>query len=143
MAAPVGVGSQKRAACLRTLVAVRTDSPGVSGLPGLHMWKNKSHYGKISGTNSFMRCIACLRCDKCHRTFPVLDLFLEHKVTHYRTFDCFICKKSYTAKKSLQNHMQTHVKGHSRIDLCSADNGEETKLNLAFDSDDYELSEFR
>ena len=47
------------------------------------------------------------RCDKCHQLFPRLDLFLKHKLTHLKTFACEFCQKTYTAKKSLQNHVTT------------------------------------
>ena len=47
------------------------------------------------------------QCDKCHQLFPRLDLFLKHKLTHLKTFACEFCQKTYTAKKSLQNHLTT------------------------------------
>ena len=46
-------------------------------------------------------------CDECNQTFQQHDLLLAHKSSHFQTFKCYLCDKTYTAKQSLQNHAIT------------------------------------
>ena len=72
-----------------------------------HQWKNRNHYGKISGTNSYMRCIACLRCDKCHRTLPDAISFNQapNKIATGENVcnTCYVASQCSTCKQSLNS----------------------------------------
>ena len=59
------------------------------------------------------------QCDKCHRSFAQHDQLLAHKSIHFQTFKCAFCGKTYTAKKSLQNHALTaHSKYKKTLDYA-------------------------
>ena len=48
----------------------------------------------------------CHLCDKMYVSMPALAMHLQ---THYRNFNCQVCKKTFSRSWLLQNHMRLHT----------------------------------
>ena len=58
-------------------------------------------------------------CDRCKKVFAHQGQMLKHRLTHIQTFCCPFCEKSYTARKSLQQHVVlTHSKYKSTMEYA-------------------------
>lgn len=77
------------------------DQKGVPGGDGGRV-ASMSHKSNPSTTSDVK-----YECDKCQQSFTQHDQLLAHKWLHFQMFKCMFCEKTYTAKKSLQNHAIT------------------------------------
>ena len=68
-----------------------------------------------TGENGIDEAKPYYQCDDCQKIFDQLEKFLEHKLTHFRSFECPHCQKTFTASKSLKQHVMTIHGGASNF----------------------------